>query len=272
MSAEHWLAEPLVAAAWCWRMERSDGFVAGLTSHDRDLVIGGLLYRAAPGMRPSRIEQSDGIEAQSIDLTGAITSTAITAADIAAGRWDGARLTLFIAAWDDLDAPVQDVARGTLGEVTRKGDAFSAELTGPLTGLDQPVGVIVSPTCRAVFGGKACGVALAPLTQAVKIVAVSGQQVTVTGLAPASDLVRGTLRWLDGSACGMRAAIVRQDGAVLTLSEMPATPMILPARAEVRAGCDKRLGTCAERFANAVNFRGEAHVPGFDLLTRYPGG
>ena len=34
---------------------------------------------------------------------------------------------------------------------------------------------------------------------------------------------------------------------------------------------DGLLATCAGRFANAVNFRGEPHLPGMDLLTRYPG-
>jgi uncharacterized phage protein (TIGR02218 family) len=36
-------------------------------------------------------------------------------------------------------------------------------------------------------------------------------------------------------------------------------------------GCDKRLETCRDRFANTLNFRGEPHLPGNDLLTRYPG-
>ena len=37
-------------------------------------------------------------------------------------------------------------------------------------------------------------------------------------------------------------------------------------------GCDKRFATCRTRFANSANFRGEPHLPGNDLLTRYPGG
>ncbi len=41
---------------------------------------------------------------------------------------------------------------------------------------------------------------------------------------------------------------------------------------ELREGCDKRLATCRDRFANVVNFRGEPFLPGNDLLTRYPGG
>jgi uncharacterized phage protein (TIGR02218 family) len=43
------------------------------------------------------------------------------------------------------------------------------------------------------------------------------------------------------------------------------------ARIELREGCDKRFETCRDRFANATNFRGEPHLPGNDLLTRYPG-
>jgi hypothetical protein len=40
---------------------------------------------------------------------------------------------------------------------------------------------------------------------------------------------------------------------------------------EVREGCDKQFATCVNRFKNALNFRGEPHVPGGDLLTRFGG-
>ena len=44
-----------------------------------------------------------------------------------------------------------------------------------------------------------------------------------------------------------------------------------PGLVAIVEGCDKRLATCSERFVNAANFRGEPHLPGMDLLTRYPG-
>ena len=40
---------------------------------------------------------------------------------------------------------------------------------------------------------------------------------------------------------------------------------------EVSEGCDKSFATCVARFGNGANFRGEPHLPGIDLLTRYPG-
>jgi uncharacterized phage protein (TIGR02218 family) len=42
-------------------------------------------------------------------------------------------------------------------------------------------------------------------------------------------------------------------------------------RVALREGCDKMIATCSARFSNVVNFRGEPHVPGNDLLTRHPG-
>ena len=38
-----------------------------------------------------------------------------------------------------------------------------------------------------------------------------------------------------------------------------------------QAPAPKLFATCRDRFANAQNFRGEPHLPGNDLLTRYPG-
>lgn len=136
MTALLWLAAPLVTAAWCWKLARRDGAEVLLTSHDRDLVLDGNVYRAAPGMRPSQIEQNDRIESHSIDLTGAISSAAIRADDIAAGRWDGAALTMMLADWEQPGTPVQIVARGQLGSLMRRGNEFSVELTGPLSALD----------------------------------------------------------------------------------------------------------------------------------------
>lgn len=38
----------------------------------------------------------------------------------------------------------------------------------------------------------------------------------------------------------------------------------------IHPGCDKRLDTCIDRFANVLNFRGEPYVPGQDAMMRYP--
>lgn len=82
---------------------------------------------------------------------------------------------------------------------------------------------------------------------------------------------KGTLRWLSGDNCGLREVVSASAGESLTLREIPRRPVLAGDRVLLFEGCDKRLETCRSRFANVQNFRGEPHLPGNDLLTRYPG-
>jgi uncharacterized phage protein (TIGR02218 family) len=265
-----WLTAPVVPLAWCWRIERADGVTLGLTTHDRDLTIGGLVYRAAPGIRPSAIRQTQGLDGDRMDVEGALTSAALSAVDLAQGRWSGARLTLLIADWEAPDARHLTIAEGRLGEVTVAGQAFSAELRGVDTWLDAPLVPETTAGCRAELGDRRCRVALAPLTVRGIASAVAEREVTVPG-AP-DGLAHGRLRWLAGPLKGLSAPILAQAGDVLTLADPPVLPVAAGTAVELTGGCDKRAATCAARFSNMHNFRGEPHLPGTDLLTRYPGG
>lgn len=268
--APDWLRTELVTLAWCWRLARRDGVVVGLTSHDHDLMIGGTMYRAAPGMKPSALETSDSLDVATMDLEGAVTSDAIAARDLDAGRWDGAELELFVTDWSAADVAPVTVARGSLGAIERRGPAFAAELQGVTRLLDRPVCPATSPSCRAVLGDRACRVDLAPLTHDRRIVAIDGRRATLDAAAP--GMAFGELLWMEGANCGLASPVIAVEAAVLHLAEAPPFAVAEPVRVRLTEGCDKQLATCRDRFANAVNFRGEAHLPGNDLLTRYPGG
>lgn len=271
-AAPGWLREELVTLAWCWRLARRDGVVVGLTSHDRDLVIAGVPYRAAPGMKPSAVETSDAPDADTMDLEGAIASEAIAAGDLDAGRWDGAALELFVTDWTAPEAAPVTVARGTLGATERRGTAFTAELLGVMTLFDGPACPATSPSCRALLGDRACRVELAPRTHRRNVIAIDGRAVTLDAPLAPGTMAFGELTWMAGAACGLASPVIGEAGGVLTLAEMPPQLPALPVRVRLVEGCDKQLATCRDRFANAANFRGEAHLPGNDLLTRYPGG
>ena len=62
------LDQTLCTLAFCWRIARRDGVTIGLTSHDRDLEIGGLFYRAAPGGVPTQTAFSQDRRYDSVDL------------------------------------------------------------------------------------------------------------------------------------------------------------------------------------------------------------
>jgi uncharacterized phage protein (TIGR02218 family) len=69
----------------------------------------------------------------------------------------------------------------------------------------------------------------------------------------------------------LSTVVLSATGAVVQVRDLPRAPLEPGCRVELREGCDKRFETCVSRFGNAVNFRGEPHLPGNDLLTRYPG-
>ena len=276
------LSAPLASLAWCWRIARGDGVVVGLTSHDRDLVRGGVPFRAAPGMKPSAIEAREALEGDTMEVAGAVTHDALAAADLDAGRWDGAAVTVALADWADADRTMLVVARGRLGATRRTGAAFTAELVPESAGAGATgAAPATSPTCRAMLGDRRCGVWLAPLRHRARVVAVDGARVTLDRQLPQGRLAWGRLRVTDGPATGLWATIAGDahhagaDGVSRSVVTLAMPLAIAPATGTPVAlveGCDKSFATCAARFGNGANFRGEPHLPGNDMLTRYAGG
>lgn len=263
----------LTTLAFCWRVERRDGVCLGFTSHDRDLVIGGLVYRSAPGMLPSAVSVSDDFDASTLDVAGALTSDAIGEADLAAGRWDRASVSLFLVDWEDPGGERLKLARGELGDVTVKANGFEAELRGAAALLERAVAEQTSPECRAELGDRRCRIDMAGRALVTRVTARPAETVVIVAEAPGGSGAYGfgRLRWIGGANSGLESAIIASDGLEVTLQEPPPFAIAAGDLVQVVEGCDKSFATCRARFANAENFRGEPHLPGMDLLTRYPG-
>ena len=251
----------------CWRVERRDGVAVGLTAHDRDLVVDGFAYRASPGMVPSAVVRSDGLEADTTDIAGALGAGAIGRADLLAGRWDGAAVWVFAVDWTDPARRVE-LGGGTIGAVELQEEGFTAELAGATAALDRPVAEETSPECRAELGDRRCRVPAR--RRFARVVGVAGAVVTLDAAEPVADRYgAGRLRWFGGPRAGLVERVASSAGATVTLRRA----VVAEARTlvELIEGCDKSIATCAGRFGNAANFRGEPYLPGVDLLTRYPG-
>ncbi len=267
------LTGELTTLAFCWRVERRDGVCLGFTSHDRDLAIGGLVYSSAPGMLPSAISVSDDFDSSTLDVSGALTSDLIGEADLTAGRWDRAAVSLFMVDWEDPGGERLNLARGELGDVTVKANGFEAELRGAAALLERAVAEQTSPECRAELGDRRCRVDMAGRTHVTRVTGAPEENVVELAEAPGAPGAYGfgRLRCIGGANSGLESAVARSEGAQLRLREPPPFAISVGDLVEIREGCDKSFATCRMRFANAENFRGEPHLPGMDLLTRYPG-
>ena len=260
----------LTSVALCWRLERRDGAGVALTSHDRTLKIGGVRYDPAPGMTPSAIRSEAGLEARASEVAGSLTSAAISEPDILAGRWDGAALRLFAVDWGAPDGEQVELMSGELGQVGHKDGEYRVDLLGAAARLERAVCPLTSPECRAELGDARCRVDIAGRSVRAAVVSSAGNVVRVDRVL--DDKFRfGRVRFLGGAANGEARVILAVVGDELTLRSAASVDVAAGTAVEIFEGCDKRLATCVARFANAVNFRGEPHLPGNDLLTRYPG-
>lgn len=262
--------DEVTSIAFCWIAERSDGAGLALTSHDQAMIVDGMLFQPDPAITQASITRELGLASHASEVSGAMSSDAISAEDLTLGRWDGASLVQIVVSWEAPAEPPNTLLKGSIGEVSISDESFTADLRGAAALLDRPICPLTSPECRAELGDRECRVDLAGRTRRLRVTASAGNSLTLDG-AVDDRYSFGRFRFLGGANCGWASAILAIHGNVIRLRDVPRAPVEDGCRIELREGCDKRLETCSQRFANAVNFRGEPHLPGNDLLTRYPG-
>jgi uncharacterized phage protein (TIGR02218 family) len=261
----------------CWRLTRRDGTVRGFTDHDEDLVFDGTTFRAGTGFEGSELETRLGLAITGTEIHGALADASLNESDLAAGRYDDAKVELFLVNWTDAEQRLL-LRVGHLGEVRREGAAFAAEVRGRSARLNEERGRIFAATCDADLGDTRCGVDLDdPAFRAEgSVLAVEGASLLrAAGLDAFEDnwFTRGKLAFSSGANAGIAAEVKehRRDAGEVRLSlwQRPAEPMAAGDLFVVTAGCDKRFETCRSKFANAVNFRGFPHLPGNDFVVAY---
>lgn len=263
----------------CWAVTRTDGVTLGFTDHDCPLEFDGVTFAADSGMSAKALSHTTGLSVDNTEAVGILSAASITEPDIAAGRYDNAGITIWQVQWDNVEAR-QVRFRGTLGEITRNGSEFQADLRGLSEGLNQPQGRSYLKTCSAVLGDAACGVDVETDARFVAEVDVDrgtdGQLFDLATLVPFNDrwFENGLLVGVSGAAAGLRA-LVKHDRDVdgrrqVVLWQPLRVDVAVGDQFRLIAGCDKRALTCRDKFENLLNFQGFPHIPGDDWMLAVP--
>ncbi|WP_330084317.1 DUF2163 domain-containing protein [Methylocystis iwaonis] len=263
------LASGATTMCRCWRVTRRDGVVLGFTDHDRDLIADGTLFEAAAGFTASQIQSSLGLAVDNFTADGALSSARLTEKDILAGRYDDAAMELLHVNWSD---PTQFYieARGNLGNLDRKGAAFTAEFRSLAARLNQRIGQSFERSCSAQLGDARCGVnlALPAYSSAATTVSVDGPHLFLSGLSSFKrDWFAGGVMQKGIDTHEIKAHIIEPNGSVMLEFWIELTAFVAAGDAvTVKAGCAKNFPTCKNKFANAANFRGFPHIPPTDMI------
>jgi uncharacterized phage protein (TIGR02218 family) len=271
------LGQEVTTLATCWRVTRRDGAEFFFTDHDQDIAFDGHVYLARTGYSRTAIANDSSMGVDNLDVDGVFDAEAITESDMRAGLFDHAEVRVFLVNWADLTMGALKMRRGWFGEVLLTEVAkFRTELRGMVQALQQRIGEIYSPECRADLGDTRCKVDLAAFTRTGTVTSATDRAVffaTLDGAATADGWFNGgTLTFTSGENAG-RTIEVKSWTASSGRFELFLAVGYSIATGDsfsVYPGCDKRLDTCVSRFNNVINFRGEPYVPGLDAIMQYP--
>lgn len=264
--------------ARAWTVTRRDGVRMGFTDHDCDLVFDGMVHRADTGLTARALQQSTGLSVDNSEAMGALSSSAISEADIASGRFDGAEISSWLVNWANTGER-QLLFRGSLGEIRRSGGAFEAELRGLSEALNRPLGRVFQKPCSAVLGDGSCGFDVSTPGYSVEahLIDIEARRIFRFGDSGSFDagwFQRGSLEVLSGSAKGLKGAVKRDrsdgDLRIVELWEPMRAEIVSGDKIRVIAGCDKRFETCRLKFANQLNFQGFPDIPEEDWVMVHP--
>jgi uncharacterized phage protein (TIGR02218 family) len=147
-----------------WRITRKDGAQFFFTDHDRNIVLGGDVYRADAGFERTAISSDAGFAVDSLDLVGVFAESGIVEDEVRAGLFDGAEIAISFVNWQDPDGHGEiRLRRGTLGE-TRLTPAglLPRRAAGPLAAARAEHAEVFSPNCRADLGDHRCKFPIQP--------------------------------------------------------------------------------------------------------------
>jgi hypothetical protein len=164
----------VTSLATCWAIKRRDGTEIFLTDHDQDIVLADPVpfrnpyyrwmtnqtYVAAQGYERKAIT-SKAQATDTSELTAILNSSGVSAADIQAGKYDGARVYIFMVNWANLLYGIVKLpGSGIIGEVVLnpRSGTYEAEVRGLGHFFQNRYGNLYSPTCRVDWASPRCGV------------------------------------------------------------------------------------------------------------------
>ena len=159
---------------------------------------------------------------------------------------------------------VEKIWRGFVSKVVADNGTLAITITPSMLKLNQSIGELYSPICRACFGSAQCGVNVEHYKAYGKISTIlssdcfSGTHDNNKTM-PSGYYRYGLLKMTSGKLAGLCLQIKDEKNGDVYL--LKATNLLsVGDEYVIFAGCDKTLTTCKNKFNNVVNFRGEPFI------------
>ncbi|MBS0235907.1 MAG: DUF2163 domain-containing protein [Proteobacteria bacterium] len=252
----------------CWELQLTNNKTLHFTNHHTDVHIENKIYNAATsqasGIIASYVESDANIAAGVVEVTLSFANPNISEKEVCSGLYENAKVQILLAKITKSDVMPITLYQGFIGNIKIGNGYFTAELLDNRALFAKGFVSHYSTQCRAIFCDAKCGLKASDHTISGTIVQHL-DSVTLIGnnLAVVDNRYNGgILSMISGQASGVKLSICSVQADRILLALPCEYNIAIGDKYELTAGCDKSFSTCANLYNNAINFRGEPHLPG----------
>jgi len=269
------LSKDLTTIAYMVKISCINGNVIGLTSHDKDLKIDNVIYKADGALSfIGSIENINNLDGKDLNVEGVLDSDLINEDDIKAGVYDNARIDIFICNWKDLSQGVLKLRRGWIGDISILNGSYKASFLPFKEMLNKKIGETYTPECRFDLGDDNCLIDCNAYKTTGSVTSIIDDRKFVDNKCTKETgyYKNAKLTWISGDNIGVISDVHDWDKTSQEFTLWLNSPYQIKNgdEYEVIAGCDKRFSTCKSKFNNSANFGGFPHLPGIGKILQYP--
>jgi uncharacterized phage protein (TIGR02218 family) len=252
---------------YCWSLKLRAGKKFNFTECDCDLVIENEKFIANSGFNPTAVSSSSNLSVDNLEISGVLDHESISESALLSGEFDFAEIEIFIVNYNDIEAGKISVRKGWFGEVNFTNQRFTSEVRGLVQAFSKNIGDLYSPLCRASFCDNKCKLKKSDFSSKGIVTKIINNSSFVTDGIEGN---RGNYTYgLVVFANGQKAEVKHYSRNVLELSLPIYKEIKVGDEFEIITGCDKSFSTCSAKYRNAINFRGEPHIPGMSEMFRF---
>lgn len=255
--------------ATCWQLTLMNGTIIGFTDCDQALKIDDITYHISSSFNYSNIERNSSLTIDNLQIEGAISSDYISDQDILAGKYDEAKIKIFRVNYENPNQKKTTLMSGSIGKILISGNKFIATINGISEKTQQQIVDTFSPSCRAHFCDHLCKLQASDFTAQGRVtdVIIDKRKFTDNSLSmPKNYYKNGLITFVCGGNKGISIEVKASDVNEVELFLSAPYEINCGDKYHITAGCDKLFTTCANKFNNTINFRGEPHMPGTNKL------
>jgi uncharacterized phage protein (TIGR02218 family) len=235
------------------------------TDYQQDLEINNQLYHANGVFNISAINTFNFLQPDNLNMKNFIDHQLITFEDVNLGLYENAIIKIFQVDYTKPSKIFLMKYEGLIGEIKIENNQISAEVNGLEIKIDKNIVDIYSPNCRANLGDKKCKVDLTKFSSNCNITEIidgrtilfNAKQKFVDGFFDYGFLL------IDKQ---VKVEIIKHYQQSLILRFPLNIKLDLTKSYVIIAGCNKEFSCCYNKFNNALNFRGEPHLPGIEKI------